>query len=69
MQELGHGLDDRGVWVSIPGRGKSFPLLHSIQIGSVPHPALFTKGAGTPSPVIVRQGREADHSPPSNAEV
>jgi hypothetical protein len=37
----GHGLDDRG---SIPGRGKTFSLLHSIQPGSGAHPSSYPMG-------------------------
>jgi hypothetical protein len=37
----GYGLDGRG---SIPGRGKIFFLLHSVQTGSEDHPASFSTG-------------------------
>jgi hypothetical protein len=53
----GYGLDG---WDSIPGNVR-FSLHHSVQTGSRAHPAL--------SPGVKRQGREADHSPPSSAVV
>jgi hypothetical protein len=37
----GYGLDSRG---SIPGRGKRFSLLHSVQTGSGAHPASYPMG-------------------------
>jgi hypothetical protein len=61
----GYGLDGRG---SIPGKGQIFlfstasiPVLGPVQpaIQWVPGPL---------SPEVKRQGREADHSPPSSAE-
>jgi hypothetical protein len=53
----GCGMDGRG---SNLGRGKSF--VHNVQTGSGAHPASYQMG-------IKRPGREADHSPPSSAEV
>jgi hypothetical protein len=56
VQTLGYGLGDRG---SISGLGNDgiFPSLHHrVQTGSGAHPASYTMF-------------EADHSPPSNAEV
>jgi hypothetical protein len=53
-------LDCRG---SILSWGKSFSLLHSVHTASRAHPASYTTGTG------VKAGREADHSPPSSAEV
>jgi hypothetical protein len=38
---MGYGLDGRG---SIPGRGKRFSPLHSVQTGSGPHPTSSTMG-------------------------
>jgi hypothetical protein len=35
----GYGLDG---WGSIPGTGRDFPLLHSVQTGSGAHPASYT---------------------------
>jgi hypothetical protein len=40
---MGYGLDG---WDLIPSRSKIFFLLHSIQTGSVDHPASYTMGTG-----------------------
>jgi hypothetical protein len=57
-----YDLDDRG---SIPGRGKG-----CIQIGYGAHPASYPMGTEGPFPGgKARPGRDADHSPPSSAEV
>jgi hypothetical protein len=55
---------------SIPGRGKrNFPL-NCAQNGSGAHPASCPMGTGGPIPGDkARQERDADHSPPSSAEV
>jgi hypothetical protein len=56
-----YGLDDRG---SIPGGGLC------VQTGSGAHPASCTMGTGGPFPGgKARLGRDANHSPPSSAEV
>jgi hypothetical protein len=59
---------DRG---SIPNRGERiFPLESYVQTGSVAHPASCTMGTGGPLPgTKAHTGRDADHSPPSSAEV
>jgi hypothetical protein len=58
---------DRG---SIPGRGKYFSCSSCVQTSSGAHPASCTMRAGGPFPGCKsRPGRDADHSPPSNAEV
>jgi hypothetical protein len=62
---MGYGLDGEG---STPGRGKT-SLLHNVQTDSKAHPASCTVGTGTVSPGVKRLGSEADHSPPSSAEV
>jgi hypothetical protein len=54
--------------VSIPCRGKDFSILRSVQTGSGAQP-LIQRLPGALSPSVKRSGREADHSPPSNAEV
>jgi hypothetical protein len=62
-----YGLSDQG---SIPGRGKEFSSNLCVQTGSGAHPASCTVGTGASFPQgKVRPGRDADHSPPSNAEV
>jgi hypothetical protein len=63
---MGHGMDARG---SIPGRGKN--------VFSPPHCpdwlldplSLLSNRTGALSPEVKRYGREANHSPPSKAEV
>jgi hypothetical protein len=47
----------------------NFSLHHRVQTVSGAHPASYPMGNGAPSLWIKRQGREADHSPPSSAEV
>jgi hypothetical protein len=54
----GYGLDGRG---SVPGRGKI--SLSSTALGQTLLPIQWVPGEGK------RKGREADHSPPSSAEV
>jgi hypothetical protein len=50
-------------------RGYDFSLRHHVQICSGAHPDSCAVGTGGCSPRVKRQGREADHSPPSSAEV
>jgi hypothetical protein len=45
-------------------QGQDFSLLHSVRTGSGAYAASYPTGTG-----VKRQGREADHSPPSSAEV
>jgi hypothetical protein len=63
-----YGLDDRG---SIPGRGRGFfSSSLCVQTSSGAHPASYPMGTGGPFPGgKARPGRDADHSPPSSAEV
>jgi hypothetical protein len=44
-------------------------LLHIVQTGSVVHPTSYKMGPGGSFPGVKRQGREADHSHPTSAEV
>jgi hypothetical protein len=44
-------------------------LLHIVQTGSGVHPTSHKMGTGDSFPGVKRQGREADHSPPTGAEV
>jgi hypothetical protein len=46
-----------------------FSLLHIVQTGSGVHPTSYKMGTGGSFPGVKRQGREADHSPPTSAEV
>jgi hypothetical protein len=66
-----YGLDDRG---SIPDRGgggpEDFSSSSCVQTGSGAHPASCPMGTWGSFPGgKARSGREADHSPPSSAEV
>jgi hypothetical protein len=66
VYRLSYGLDSRG---SIPGRGKRFFLLHSVQTGSGAHPSSYPMSTGGPFPGVKHQGCEADRSPPTSAKV
>jgi hypothetical protein len=62
-----YGLDDRD---SIPGRAKDSSPSTCVQTGSGAHPASCPMGTGSLLLGVKRgQGRDADHSPPSSAEV
>jgi hypothetical protein len=65
-----YGLDDRAIEVRSPARAKYFFSSLCVQTGSVAHPASCTVGTGVLSPgVKARPVRDADHSPPSSADV
>jgi hypothetical protein len=66
---IGYELDDPGSRVRFPAGVGNFSLHHRIQTGSGAHPASYSKGTGDLSLGVKRPGREADHSPPSSAEV
>jgi hypothetical protein len=61
-------MDERG---SIPGRCNdwNFSLRRQVQTGSAAYPASYQMGIGVLTQGIKRPEREADHSPPSSAEV
>jgi hypothetical protein len=66
----GYGLDDRTIGVRSPAGSKDFSSSVCVQTGSEAHPASCTMG--TRGPFLggkARQGRDADHSPLSSAEV
>jgi hypothetical protein len=63
--ELEYGLDNR--W-SEGGTG-NFSLHQCVQIGTGAHPASYPMGIRVFSLVVKWPEREADHSPPSSAEV
>jgi hypothetical protein len=44
-------------------------LLHIVQTSSGVHPTSYTMGTWGSFPGVERSGREADHSPPTSAEV
>jgi hypothetical protein len=65
-----YGLDDQAIGVRSPAGGKDFSSILCVQTGSGAHPASCTVGTGGPFPGIkARLGHDADHSPPSSAEV
>jgi hypothetical protein len=66
---IGIGLDDRGSRVQFSAGAENFSLHHRVQRGSGAHPASYPMGTGTLSLGVKRPRREADHSPPSSAEV
>jgi hypothetical protein len=66
---VGYGLDDRGSRVQLPAGAGNFSLHHLIQNGSGAHPASYAMGTRGFSLGLKQPGLEADHSPPSSAEV
>jgi hypothetical protein len=62
----GYRLDDRwdGVRVPVMSRILSSP---TVQTGSGVHPTSYLMGNGGSLPRVKRQGREADHLPPTSA--
>jgi hypothetical protein len=64
----GYGLDDGGFGVRVP-LGSRIPLLHVVQTGSEAHLASYPMGTRGSPPGVKQPGREADHSPPTSAEV
>jgi hypothetical protein len=65
-----YGLDYRAIGVRSPAGAKDFSSSLCVQTGSGAHPASSTMGTRGPFPGgKARPGRDADHSPPSNAEV
>jgi hypothetical protein len=65
----GYGLDDREVGVQVPVGSRIFsPPSRPDRLWGPP--SLLSNGYPEDlSPVVKRQGREADHSPPTSAEV
>jgi hypothetical protein len=66
---LGYGLDDRGSKVRFPEGVGNFSLHHRLQNGSAADPASYPMGTRGSFLGVKRLGREADHWPPSSAEV
>jgi hypothetical protein len=64
-----YGLEDYGGGSSRPDSVKKFSLLRIVQTGSGVHPTSYKMGTAGSIPGVKRQGREADHSPPTSAEV
>jgi hypothetical protein len=66
----GYGLDDRAIEVLSPAEAKGFSSSLCVQTGCGAHSASCTMGTGGPFPGgKARLGRDADHSPPSSADV
>jgi hypothetical protein len=59
-----YGLDDRAIEVRSP-TGADFSSSSCVQTGSGAHPASYPMGTGGKA----RPERDADHKPPSSAEV
>jgi hypothetical protein len=65
-----YGLDDRAIEVQSPAEEKDFSSSLRVQTGSGAHPASCTMSIGGRFPgAKARLVRDADHSPPSSAEV
>jgi hypothetical protein len=65
-----YGLDDRDSRVRFPAGAGNLSLHHRVQNGSGAHPpASNPMGTRVLSLGVKRPGHEADHSPPSSAEV
>jgi hypothetical protein len=65
-----YGLDDRAIGGRPPEGAEDFSSSLCVQTGSGAHPASCTMGTRGPFPGgKARTGRDADHSPPSSAEV
>jgi hypothetical protein len=63
-----YGLDDRAIEVRSPT--EDFSSSPCVKTGSGAHPASYPMGTGGPfHGGEARPGRDADHSPPSSAEV
>jgi hypothetical protein len=66
---LGYGLDDRGSRVRFPAGAGKFSLHHRVQKGSGAHPSSYQMSTRDSFPGGKAAGAEADHSPPSSAEI
>jgi hypothetical protein len=65
-----YGLDDRAIEVRSPTGAEDFYSSLCVQTGSGAHPVSYPMGTRGPFPGgKARPGRDADHSPPSSAEV
>jgi hypothetical protein len=60
-----YGLDERAIGFRSPAGAEDFSSSLCVQTGSGAHPASCKMGTGDKA----RPGRDADHSPPSSAEV
>jgi hypothetical protein len=65
-----YGLDDRAIGFRFPAGAKNFSSILCVQTGCGSHPASCPIGTGGSFPGgKARPGHDADHSPPSSAEV
>jgi hypothetical protein len=65
-----YGMDDRAIGFRFPAGAKNVSSILCVQNSSGAHPASCPMGTGGPFPGgKARPGRDADHSPPSSAEV
>jgi hypothetical protein len=65
-----YGLDDRATGIRSPAGAKDFSSSLCVQTGSGAHPASCPMGTGGRFPGgKARLGCDADHSPPSSAEI
>jgi hypothetical protein len=64
-----YGLDDRAIGVRSPAGEKDFYSSLCVQTGSEAHRLLYNGYRGSFPRGKARPGRDADHSPPSSAEV
>jgi hypothetical protein len=64
----GYGLDDQGSEFE-SREDQEFSLLRNIQTGPGAHPVSYPMDNGGPFSGVKRPRREADHSPPTSAEV
>jgi hypothetical protein len=62
-------MEDRGSRVRFPAGAVNFSLHHRVQNGSGAHPASYQMGTRGSFAESKEAGLEADHSPPSSAEV
>jgi hypothetical protein len=66
----GYGLEDRAIKVRSSAEARNFSTSLCVQTSSGAHLATCLVGTGGPFPGGKAQlGRDADHSPPSSAEV
>jgi hypothetical protein len=62
-------LDDRVIGIRFAAGVGNFSLRHHVEAGSGPQPPPYAMGIGATSLGLKRVWHEADHSPPSSAEV
>jgi hypothetical protein len=66
---LGYGLDNQGSRTQFLVGAGNFSLHHHVQTTSGAHPASYPRGTRALSLGVKWVGHEADHSPPSSAEI